>query len=204
MVILTKQNGMYDQDPSDKPDAKLLDNVSADEPALKNMASGSKDGLGRGGMITKVQSASLAARSGACTIIANGAENNILCRLAQGEILGTLFLANKDLESARKQWIASHLQMSGKLVLDDGAVRVLKNENRSLLAVGVTSVEGNFARGDMVACVDLNGKVIAKGLVNYGATDARKIAGCGSDKIENLLGFIDEPELINRDNLVLV
>lgn len=204
MVILTNQHGMYDQDPRDNPNAQLLDNVSADDPALKSMASGSKDGLGRGGMITKVQSASLAARSGACTIIANGAEKNILARLAKGESLGTLFLANKDLESARKQWIASHLQMSGKLVLDAGAVNVLRNNNRSLLAVGVTKVEGNFARGDMVACVDVTGKVIARGLVNYAASDARKIAGKGSDKIESLLGFMDEPELINRDNLVLV
>jgi len=204
MVILTNQNGMYDQDPRDNPDAKLLDLVSASDPSLKNMASGSKDGLGRGGMITKVQSAALAARSGACTIIANGAEFNVLTRLSQGENLGTLFLANKDLESARKQWIASHLQMSGKLVLDDGAVNVLRNKNSSLLAVGVTRVEGDFARGDMVACVDSNGNAIARGLINYAAQDASKIAGQGSDKIESILGFIDEPELINRDNLVLV
>lgn len=204
MVILTNQHGMYDQDPRENPNAQLLNNVSADDPALKNMASDSKDGLGKGGMITKVQSASLAARSGACTIIANGAEKNILFRLAQGECLGTFFLANRDLESARKQWIASHLQMSGKLMLDDGAAKVLKNNHRSLLAVGVTKVEGNFARGDMVACVDATGRTIARGLVNYAAADARKIAGKGSDKIESLLGFMDEPELINRDNLVLV
>jgi glutamate 5-kinase len=204
MVILTNQNGMYDQDPNDNPQATLLDNLSADDPTLKSMASGSKDGLGRGGMITKVQSASLAARSGACTIIANGAEDHILGRLANGEVLGTLLFAKNDLESARKQWLASHLQMSGELVLDAGAVKVLQNNNSSLLAVGVIEVQGKFARGDMVCCVDQSGKAIARGLVNYSSNHTRKILGQASDAIEQALGFVDEPELINRDNLVLV
>ena len=204
MVILTNQNGMYEQDPRDNPHAKLLTDIDANDERLFSMASGSKDGLGRGGMITKVQSAALASRSGACTLIANGAEDNILMRLAQGENLGTLFRSNRSIESARKQWLASHLQMSGQLTLDDGAVKVLKNNDKSLLAVGVLEVKGDFARGEMVLCCDQQGRAIARGLVNYGAEEARKIAGKSSEVIESILGYIDEPELINRDNLVLV
>ncbi len=203
MVLLTNQQGMYESDPRENPDASMLDNLSANDPRLMEMASGSKDGLGRGGMITKVQSASLAARSGASTIIANGAEANILKRLASGEVLGTLLLADKDPESARKQWIASHLNMAGQLVLDDGAVKVLRERNSSLLPVGVTQVKGKFVRGEMVACVDTKGQVIARGLVNYNSEEAARIAGKASDAIESILGYIDEPELINRDNLVL-
>lgn len=203
MVILTNQSGMFDSDPRENPNARMLDNVSANDPRLKEMASGSKDGLGRGGMITKVQSASLAARSGACTVIAYGAEPNVLKRLANAEVLGTLLMADKDPESARKQWIASHLNMAGQLVLDEGAVRVLREKNSSLLPVGVTQVKGKFARGDMVACLDAKGQVIARGLVNYNSEEAAKIAGKASDSIESILGYIDEPELVNRDNLVL-
>jgi len=204
MVILTNKNGMYEQDPRDNPAAKLLTDIDANDERLFSMASGSKDGLGRGGMITKVQSAALASRSGACTLIANGAESNILMRLAQGENLGTLFRSNRSIESARKQWLASHLQMSGQLILDDGAVKVLKNNDKSLLAVGVLEVKGDFARGEMVLCCDTQGKAVARGLVNYAAEDARKIAGKSSEAIESILGYMDEPELINRDNLVLV
>jgi glutamate 5-kinase len=203
MVILTNQHGMYDSDPDENPNAQLLDGLSANDPSLKEMASGSKDGLGRGGMITKVQSAALAARSGATTIIAHGAEQKILERLAKGEVLGTLLWADKDSESARKQWIASHLNMAGELKLDDGAVKVLRNKNSSLLPVGVTEVRGDFARGDMVLCTDAEGRAVARGLVNYSADEAKKIAGKSSDEIESVLGYIDEPELINRDNLVL-
>jgi len=203
MVLLTNQLGMYESDPRENPDAKMLDNLSANDVRLKDMAGGSKDGLGRGGMITKVQSASLAARSGASTIIAYGAESNILKRLASGEVLGTLLLADKDPESARKQWIASHLNMAGQLVLDEGAVRVLRERNSSLLPVGVTQVKGKFVRGEMVACVDSKGQVIARGLVNYNSDESARIAGKSSDAIESILGYIDDPELINRDNLVL-
>ncbi len=204
MVILTNQNGMYEQDPRENPEAKLLTDIDANDERLFSMASGSKDGLGRGGMITKVQSASLASRSGACTLIANGAESDILMRLARGENLGTLFRSNRSIESARKQWLASHLQMSGQLVLDDGAVRVLKNNDKSLLAVGVLEVKGDFVRGEMVVCCDQQGRAVARGLVNYGAEEARKIAGKSSEVIESILGYMEEPELINRDNLVLV
>jgi len=203
LVILTNQQGMYDADPREQPSAKLLDNLFADDSRLQAMASGSKDGLGRGGMITKVQSASLAARSGASTIIAHGLENNVLSRLSSGEVLGSLLLANQDKASARKQWIASHLQMTGELILDQGAVAVLQNDSCSLLAVGVMEVKGSFARGDMVACFDERGKLIARGLVNYSAEDACKIAGHPSENIESILGYIAEPELINRDDLVL-
>ncbi len=203
LVILTNQNGMYSADPRDNPSAELLDNLRPDDPTLRSMATGSKDGLGRGGMLTKVQSASLAARSGAATVIAHGLESTILQRLSQGERLGTLFLADSDKESARKQWIAGHLQVSGELVLDEGAVKVLKSQKTSLLAVGVDEVRGDFVRGDMVACVDADGQVIAQGLVNYGSDEAQKIKGQASDQIEAILGFVVEPELINRDNLII-
>lgn len=204
MVILTNQQGMFDADPSENPQARLLDNLSANDPELKKMASGSKDGLGRGGMITKVQSASLAARSGATTVIAHGAAENILPRLAAGEHLGTRLYADKDPESARKQWIASHLKTAGALYLDAGAVKVLQNKRSSLLAVGITQVEGRFVRGDMVLCLDSDGQPVARGLVNYNADEAARIAGKSSDEIETVLGYVDDPELINRDNLVLV
>ncbi len=204
MIILTNQQGMYDQDPRENPAARLLDEVSANDEGLKSMAGGSKDGLGRGGMITKVQSAALAARSGAATVIAHGYESEVLLKLSRGERLGTLLLADQDKESARKQWLASHLKMAGELVLDEGAVKVLKNNRSSLLAVGVTQVSGRFSRGEMVACVDGRGTCVARGLANYSADEARKIAGKSSDEIESILGYVDEPELINRDNLVLV
>lgn len=204
MVILTNQQGMFDADPNENPQACLLDNLSANDPKLQKMASGSRDGLGRGGMITKVQSASLAARSGATTVIAHGAEDNVLPRLAAGECLGTRLYADKDPESARKQWIASHLKTAGALYLDAGAVKVLQNKRSSLLAVGITQVEGRFVRGDMVLCLDSEGQPVARGLVNYNADEATKIAGKSSDEIEKTLGYVDDPELINRDNLVLV
>lgn len=204
MVILTNQDGMFEQDPRDNPNATLLDNLDPNDRALKEMASGSKDGLGRGGMITKVQSAALAARSGTVTIIANGASEDVLAKISRGELVGSLFLAKADSESSRKQWLASHLQMAGELVIDDGAVRVLREGGSSLLSVGVREVRGNFSRGEMVACLNLQGEQIVRGLVNYNADETRKIAGKSSDEIASVLGYVDQAELIHRDNLVLV
>ena len=203
LVILTDQQGMYDRDPRHAADARLLQEVAADDPRLERMA-GEGGALGRGGMRTKVRAARLAGRSGAATIITSGRERQVLQRIAAGEPLGTLLLPGSAPLAARKQWLAGQLQLSGKLYLDAGAARVLCEEGRSLLAVGVTGVEGGFKRGDLVSCVGPQGKEIARGLVNYSAAETRTIMGHPSDRIESLLGYVGEPELIHRDNLVLV
>ena len=202
LVILTDQTGMYDRDPRTDASARLLDEVRAGDPSLEEAASGG-GALGRGGMVTKVRAARLAARSGTATVVASGREPDVLTRVAAGERLGTLFVPDQEPVTARKRWLAGHLQMRGRLVLDEGAVRVLRESGRSLLAVGVKAVEGGFARGEVVACVDEAGREVARGLVNYGADETRRIMGQPSDRIEALLGYVDEPELIHRDNLVL-
>jgi len=203
LIILTDQEGMFDRDPRHDPDAVLLPEVQAMDERLLAMAGGGGL-LGRGGMITKVRAARLAARSGCATVIASGRGDNVLVRLAQGEVLGTLLLPEQDRLAARKQWLAGHLQHAGRLVLDDGAVRALRTGGRSLLPVGVRQVEGSFQRGEAVACVTEQGQSVAVGLVNYSAEETRRIAGQGSEHIERLLGYADAPELIHRDNMVLV
>jgi glutamate 5-kinase len=204
LAILTDQAGMFERDPRGDPAARLISEASAGDPTLEQMADGSAGDLGRGGMLTKVRAAARAARSGAMTIIASGREPNVLLRVADGESLGTLLLPTAGALASRKQWLAGQLQVKGRLALDEGAVRVLKEAGRSLLPVGVTTVEGNFLRGDLVACVDPQGREIARGLANYNAQEARRIARQPSSRIEELLGYVDEPELIHRDNLVLV
>lgn len=203
LVILTDQQGLFDKDPRNNSDALLVSEARANDTALLDMA-GEGSALGRGGMITKIRAARLAARSGASTIIVSGRETACLSRLREGEVLGTLLMADSGLLVARKQWLAGHLKMRGSLQLDEGAVKKLAGSGSSLLAVGVTAVEGDFVRGDMVRCLDPQGREIARGLVNYNADEARRIMGKPSDRIRELLGYIDEPELIHRDNLVLV
>ncbi len=204
LIILTDQDGLFDRDPRQHSDAQLISESLVSESSLDAMAEGGAGSLGRGGMATKIRAARLAARSGASTLIASGRESGILEALRRGDNIGTLLKAGEILVTARKQWLAGHLQMCGQLVLDAGAIRVLQESGRSLLAVGVMGVDGNFARGDMVACVDSEGREIARGLVNYGAAEVGKIMRQPSDKIEGLLGYVDEAELIHRDNLVLV
>jgi len=204
LVILTDQQGMYDSDPRKNRQAKLLTEVDALDPSLDSMAGDSKGVLGRGGMATKLRAARLAARSGAATIIASGREQNILSRIHRGEQIGTLFMANEAPLLARKQWLAGHLQMKGELILDNGAAQVLKSKGSSLLAVGVKDVIGQFFRGDMVACVDESGREVARGLINYNSDEADKIKGHASNEIAGILGYVDEPELIHRDNLVVI
>ena len=167
------------------------------------MASGAGSGISKGGMITKVIAAKRAARSGADTAIASGREPDVLVRLSAGESVGTLLVAETQPLAARKQWLADHLQLAGRLVLDEGAVRALR-DGKSLLPIGVTEVLGEFERGAAVACVTPDGKEVARGLVNYPSTDTRRIARKPSQEIEAILGYLDEPEMIHRDNLVLL
>lgn len=202
LVILTDQAGLFDKDPRHHPGAKLVMEANAGDPALEAMA-GDGGAWGRGGMRTKVRAARLAARSGTATVIAAGHEPSVITRLSAGEALGTLFLPGQGPLAARKQWLASGLKQQGSLLLDAGAVRVLREQGRSLLAVGVREVEGDFQRGALVVCLDPEGREVARGLVNYSASEARAIKGLPSDRIEATLGYADEPELIHRDNLVL-
>jgi len=203
LVILTDQQGLLDQDPKINPNAKLVSEAKAGDQSLKQYAGDGGD-LGRGGMITKLRAAEVAAKSGADTVIASGLEKNILRQIADGKNVGTLLTSSIEPLTARKQWLAGQTQVHGKLILDQGAADVLVDKGKSLLAVGVTNVEGNFRRGEIVACINDKGCEIARGLVNYGAIEARRIAGKSSDQFEQLLGYIDEPELIHRDNLILV
>lgn len=203
-VILTDQQGLYDRDPRQHPDATLVSEAHAHDPALRIMAGSSSGALGRGGMATKIRAASKAARSGTATWLACGREPAVLERIARGEVLGTLLHPGQEPLAARKRWLADQLQIRGTLHLDSGAVRVLRNAGRSLLPVGVTRVEGRFSRGELVGCNDPEGREVARGLVNYSAEEAALIAGQSSDRIEQLLGYVDEPELIHRDNLVIL
>lgn len=202
LVILTDQRGLHREDPRSVPDAPLISEAMAADPALLDMAGGSGS-LGRGGMRTKITAARLAARSGACTIIANGRETDVLLRLAQGESIGTRLLPEKQPVAARKQWLAGQLKVKGSLILDAGAERVLRESGRSLLPVGVIAVKGRFDRGEVVACVNESGQEIARGLVNYNSTEAGQLVRQPSRMIESLLGYAGDPEMIHRDNLVL-
>lgn len=205
LVILTDQGGVYDADPRHCKNARLIADAEAGDARLHEVASGSSSsGLGLGGMASKVRAAELAARSGTVTWIASGREDAILLKMAAGEAVGTLVHPTREPLAARKQWLAGQLKSQGHLRLDAGAVRMLRGSGSSLLAVGVTAVEGEFQRGELVTCLEPDGKPVARGLVNYGAVDAGRIIGHPSDQIERLLGYVDEPELIHRDNLVLL
>ena len=204
MVILTDQQGLFDKDPRHNTDAELISEGYAGDLALEAMAGATGGTLGRGGMLSKIRAASRAARSGAATLIASGREPDILIRLAGSEWLGTLLLPRQEPIAARKQWLAGQLKVKGRLILDDGAIRVLRDKGKSLLPVGVTAVDGLFVRGELVSCVSTDGAEIARGLVNYSAEETRKLMGKPSDRIESILGYVGEPELIHRDDLVLI
>jgi glutamate 5-kinase len=204
LVILTDQSGLYSADPRKDAGAKLLEVAQAGDAQLESMAGGAGSPIGRGGMITKVLAAKRAARSGAHTVIASGRERDALPRLLRGENIGTLLIAPQMTLAARKQWLADQLQVSGKVKLDAGAVRALRSEGKSLLPIGVMGVSGQFERGAVVAILDENGNDIAHGLINYNAEEARRIARHSSHEIEGILGYVDELELIHRDNLVLL
>jgi glutamate 5-kinase len=203
LVILTDQAGLYTADPRSHPDARLLSRVKAGDPRLEAMAGGAGSLIGKGGMLTKVLAARRAASAGAHTIVASGRESKVLQRLAGGEMIGTSFIADTAKLTARKQWIADQLQLRGALVLDAGALKALLRDGKSLLPIGVSEVQGDFARGDVVACLSQAGAEVGRGLINYASSEARRIIGKPSSEIESLLGFVEEPELIHRSNLVI-
>jgi glutamate 5-kinase len=203
LVILTDQRGLYSADPRKDPQACFIDEAEAGDPALEQMAGGAGSSIGRGGMITKVLAAKRAAGSGASTVIAWGREPDVLLRLAAGERIGSALVARTAKLAARKQWMVDHLQLRGAVVVDDGAVQKLRDEGKSLLPIGVVEVQGDFRRGDVIAVRGGGGKELARGLANYSSTETRLIARKPSTQIEAALGYVNEPELIHRTNLVL-
>ena len=204
LIILTDQAGLYTRDPREHPSAELVHEARAGSPELEAMCGKPGSQIAKGGMLTKILAAKRAARSGAHTVIASGHEPEVLLRLAQGEAIGTQLLAESMPIAARKQWLADHLQVNGRLMLDEGAMRALVKDGKSLLPIGVKSIDGAFERGAVVACVSPEGRELARGLVNYGSIEARRILGKPSSEILSVLGYVDEPELIHRDNLVLL
>lgn len=204
LIILTDQPGLYTADPRKDPQATLVSEARAGDPALEAMAGGAGSDIGSGGMLTKVLAARRAARSGAHTVIASGRETDVLWRLAQGEAIGSQLVAPTATLAARKQWLADHLQVRGKLHLDDGATQALSSGGKSLLPIGVHDLQGEFERGEVVSCLAPDGREIARGLVNYNAIETRRILRTATADIETRLGYIDTPELIHRDNLVLL
>ena len=204
LIILTDQAGLYDRDPRKYPGAALITDARAGDPKLEAMAGGAGSAFALGGMLTKVLAAKRAARSGAHTIIASGREVDVLVRLSAGEPIGTHLAAERPTLVARKQWLADHLQVRGRLVLDAGAVKALTVDGKSLLPIGVHDAIGEFERGEVVSCINETQREVARGLVNYSATETRRILRTPSAEIETKLGYVDEPELIHRDNLVLL
>ncbi|OTG87539.1 glutamate 5-kinase [Acinetobacter sp. ANC 4558] len=202
LIILTDQQGMFDLDPRSNPDAKLFQTVRALDESLFDMAGGGGK-FGRGGMLTKVRAARLAAKSGCPTLIASGDSDHVLTRLMAGEMLGTLFVTDSDQITAHQQWLAAHLQTAGRLVIDDGAVQAIKENHRSLLPVGVKAVEGHFERGDVVECVDHQGHRIAVGRVNFSSRSADIIKGLASDKVYQVLGEARSLEMIHRNHMAI-
>ena len=203
LVILTDQDGLYDADPRLNPDAKLISEAELSDAKLEAMAGEGRGELGRGGMRTKLLAARWAARSGAATVIAHGRVADALEKIARAEAIGTLLKPAQGVMAACKRWIAGQLQARGRVHLDAGAVQVLRDKGKSLLPVGVKKVEGEFSRGDLVLCLDPDGREVARGLINYDAAESRRIVGLPSAKVQEALGYPGAPELIHRDNLVL-
>jgi len=203
LIILTDQKGLYTADPRRDPAAQFVHEAKAGDPALEAMAGGAGSSIGKGGMITKILAAKRAAGSGASTVIAWGREPDVLVRLSGGESLGTLLVAQTQKQQARKQWMADHLQLRGAVVVDAGAAAKVRDEGKSLLPIGMTAVEGDFSRGDVIAVRDATGVEIARGLANYAAAEARLLCRKPSAEFERLLGYAAEPEMVHRDNMVL-
>ncbi|MGB2106400.1 MAG: glutamate 5-kinase [Porticoccaceae bacterium] len=204
LIILTDKDGMYDANPDIDNNARLISHAQASDSSLDAQAGTSNGALGRGGMQTKLEAARLASRSGCNTVIAGGRNQEILTRICAAENVGTFLTADKTPLAARKQWLAGQLQVKGSLVLDEGATKVLRQQGRSLLAVGVSAVKGSFTRGELVSCVDNSGVEVARGLVNYNSEETQLIQGKSTEEIISILGYCEDDELIHRDNLVIV
>ncbi len=204
LIILTDQQGLFSADPRKDPNARLIEHGQAGDPALEAMADGAGSSIGRGGMLTKILAAKRAAKSGAHTIIAWGRDSDVLTRLANGEAIGTQLTAQTGHLTARKQWMVDHLHTAGQVVLDAGAVQKLTHEGKSLLPVGVIDVQGEFGRGAVITCVGEDGHAVARGLSNYSSAEARRIMRRPSAEIETILGYLEGPELVHRDNMVLL
>ena len=203
LVILTDQRGLFSADPRRDPMAQFVHEAKAGDPALEAMAGGAGSAIGRGGMLTKILAAKRAARSGASTVIAWGREPDALLRLVQGEPIGTLLVAQTAKHHARKRWMADHLQLRGAVIVDAGAANKVRGEGKSLLPIGMTAVEGEFSRGDVIAVRDDQGIEVARGLANYSSAEARRLCRQPSSAFERLLGYVAEPEMMHRDNMVL-
>jgi glutamate 5-kinase len=203
LIILTDQKGLYTADPRRDPSATFVHEARAGDTKLEDMAGGAGSSIGKGGMITKILAAKRAAGSGASTVIAWGREPDALLRLTQGEAIGTLLVAQTQKQQARKQWMADHLQLRGSVTIDDGAVSKLKGDGSSLLPIGMTGVDGDFSRGEVIAILDGQGQEVARGLANYAAAEARLLCRKPSGQMSELLGYAAEPEMVHRDNLVL-
>ncbi len=204
LIILTDQKGLYSADPRRDPNATFVHQARAGDPKLEDMAGGAGSSFGKGGMITKILAAKRASGSGASTVIAWGRETDVLLRLAHGEAIGTLLVAPTQKQQARKQWMVDHLQLRGSVTIDDGALAKLSLEGKSLLPIGMTAVQGDFSRGDVIAIRAADGREIARGLANYASAEARLLCRKPSTDIEALLGYVAEPEMVHRDNLVLL
>lgn len=203
-VILTDQKGLYTADPRRNPDAQFVHEAQAGNPELEAMAGGAGSSIGKGGMLTKILAAKRAAGSGTSTVIAWGREPDVLLRLTRGEAIGTLLVAPTHKNQARKQWMMDHLQLHGSVIIDAGAVRKLQSEGKSLLPVGMVAVDGEFSRGDVIAVRDPHGKEVARGLANYSSAEARLLCKHASSEVEQLLGYRGEPEMVHRDNMVVL
>jgi len=204
LVILTDQRGLFTADPRKHPEATFVHEARAGDSALEAMAGGVGSAIGSGGMITKILAAKRAAGSGASTVIAWGREPDALLRLTRGEAIGTLLVAQTAKHQARKRWMADHLQLRGAVVVDAGAARKLRDEGKSLLPIGMTGVEGEFSRGDVIAVRDPEGAEVARGLANYSSAEARTLCRKPSTEFERLLGYVAESEMVHRDNMVLM
>ena len=203
LIILTDQEGLFSGDPRTSSEVHIIESADAGDPDLEKMATDNGSASGSGGMTTKLRAAKQAAKGGTHTVIANGRESNVLLRIRAGESIGTRLNATKPVMTARRQWLSNHLKVSGSVTIDEGAINAITQSNKSLLPIGVTSTSGNFKRGDVVTCQNKAGKVIAHGLINYDHEETQKIKGCPSEKIEDALGYVDDLELINRDNLAI-
>jgi glutamate 5-kinase len=204
LIILTDQEGLYTADPRLDPKAQRVHLAQAGDPALEAMAGGTGSHLGKGGMLTKILAAKRASGSGASTVIAGGREPDVLLRLAQGESIGTFLRSSTAKNQARKQWISDHLQLRGSVTVDTGAAHKLLSEGKSLLPIGMVTVSGDFSRGEVIAVLNPDGQEIARGLSNYASAEARLICGKASVEFENLLGYSAEPEMLHRDNMVVM